>query len=142
MPSGFDPAYRPVYSQAGHTGLVDRTSGLYRPFRDRERPLACARGYNPVRQDGDFAISAPVTISVLQATSRTRLRRERWVRITREASCPAIALIMTTREKNAQRDDRSRPAKERTERMSAALEPVRLEEAFDFPAGGVRNRRG
>jgi len=28
-----------------------------------------ARGYNPVRQDGDFTISGPVTISVLQATS-------------------------------------------------------------------------
>jgi len=39
-------------------GLKMDSSGLYRPFRDRARPLAYARGYNPVRQDGDFAISA------------------------------------------------------------------------------------
>jgi len=71
---GFHFATRPdQFGEVSHlrryNHIAAMTSGLYRPFRDRERPPAYAGGYNPVRQDGDLAISAQLTISVLQATS-------------------------------------------------------------------------
>jgi len=99
---------------------------------------------------------------IVDRTNRTRLHRERWLRIAREASCPAIAVVMTTpeplcRERNGRRDDRSRLTAERMDRMFAALELVRLDEGFDsifkvadgddvsletVLAAGVTNRRG
>ncbi len=73
---------------------------------------------------------------IVDRTNRTRLHRERWLRIACEASCPAIAVVMTTpearcRERNARRDDRSRLSAERMDRMFAALEPVLLDEGFE-----------
>jgi protein phosphatase len=129
-PSGFDHAYRPVYGEA-------------------EEAVARA------------GLRAGHTV-IADRTNRTRLHRERWLRIAHEASCPAIAVVMTTperlcRERNAQRDDRSRLSVERMDRMFAALEPVRTDEGFDsiFEVAdgddvslatvlgrGVRNRRG
>jgi protein phosphatase len=103
-PSGFDHAYRPVYGEAED---------------------AVARA----------GLQAGHTV-IVDRTNRTRVHRERWLRIAREASSPAIAVVMTTpepvcRERNAERDDRSRLSAERMERMLAAFEAVRLDEGFD-----------
>jgi 5,6-dimethylbenzimidazole synthase len=72
---------------------------------------------------------------VVDRTNRTRAHRERWIRIAREESCPAIAVVMSTsealcRERNAQRDDATRLSESRMERMLSALEPVRSDEGF------------
>ena len=102
-PDGFDHVYRPVY---------------------REAEDAVARA----------ALQAGHTV-IVDRTNRTRAHRERWLQIAREASCPAVAVVMTTpealcRERNAQRDGRSRLGEERMERMLAALEPVGPGEGF------------
>jgi protein phosphatase len=73
---------------------------------------------------------------IVDRTNRTRLHRGRWLRIAREASCFAVAVVMTApewlcRERNAKRDDRSRLSAERMDRMFAAFEPVGLDEGFD-----------
>jgi predicted kinase len=104
-PLGFDHAYRPVY-------------------REVENSVARA------------ALRAGHTV-IVDRTNRTRAHRERWVQIAREERCPAIAVVMTApealcRERNAQRDETRQLTEERMERMFAALEPVRLDERFDF----------
>ncbi len=58
------------------------------------------------------ALQAGHTV-IVDRTNRTRAHRERWLQIAREASCPAVAVVMTTpeaicRERNAKRDG-SRP---------------------------------
>jgi predicted kinase len=80
------------------------------------------------------ALQAGHTV-IVDRTNRTRAHRERWLQIAREASCPAVAVVMTTpealcRERNAQRDGSSRLSEERMERMLIALEPVRPDESF------------
>ena len=72
---------------------------------------------------------------IVDRTNRTRAHRERWLRIATEASCPAIAVVMTTpealcRRRNAEREDSRRLTEERMDRMFAALEPVRNDEGF------------
>jgi predicted kinase len=104
-PLGFDHAYRPVY-------------------RDAEDAVARA------------ALQAGHTV-IVDRTNRTRAHRERWLRIAREECCPAIAVVMTApealcRERNAKRDESRRLSEERMGRMFDALEPVRLDERFDF----------
>jgi predicted kinase len=80
------------------------------------------------------ALQAGHTV-IVDRTNRTRAHRERWLQIAREASCPAVAVVMTTpealcRERNAKRDGSSRLSEERMERMLDALEPVRPDESF------------
>src|SRR5580704_7427132 len=109
-------------------GLIDAiTPGgfdhVYRPvYREAEDAVARA------------ALQAGHTV-IVDRTNRTRAHRERWLQIAREASCPAVAVVMTTPEalcleRNAQRDGSSRLSEERMERMLAALEPVRPDEGF------------
>jgi predicted kinase len=98
---------------------------VYRPvYREAEEAVARA------------ALQAGHTV-IVDRTNRTRAHRERWLRMAREAGCPAIAVVMTTpetlcRERNAHRVDRSRLSEERMERMLAALEVVRPDEGFAF----------
>jgi 5,6-dimethylbenzimidazole synthase len=72
---------------------------------------------------------------IVDRTNRTRAHRQRWLNIAREASCPAIAIIMTTpdalcRERNAARQGARRVSEERMDRMLAARESVGLDEGF------------
>jgi predicted kinase len=120
-------------SQDGLIGAI--TPGgfdhLYRPvYREAEDAVARA------------ALQAGHTV-IVDRTNRTRAHRERWLRLAREHSCPAIAVVMTTpeaicRERNARRDESCRLSEERMERMLAALEPVRLDEGFDSIFEGDR----
>jgi predicted kinase len=109
-------------------GLIDAITPdgfdhVYRPvYRAAENALARA------------ALQAGHTV-IVDRTNRTRAHRERWLQIAREASCPAVAVVMTTsvslcRERNAKRDASSRLSEDRMERMFAALEPVHLDEGF------------
>jgi 5,6-dimethylbenzimidazole synthase len=72
---------------------------------------------------------------IVDRTNRTRAHRERWLQISRELSCPAIAVVMSTpedvcRQRNDQREGASRLSAQRMERMIAALEPVLPDEGF------------
>ena len=80
------------------------------------------------------ALQAGHTV-IVDRTNRTRAHRERWLRTAREASCAAVAVVMTTpaelcRERNAKRDGSRRVSEERMERMLSALEPVLPGEGF------------
>jgi 5,6-dimethylbenzimidazole synthase len=80
------------------------------------------------------ALEAGHTV-IVDRTNRTRAHRERWLRIAREQSCPAIAVVMSTpedlcRERNAKRGGDSRLNEQRMDRMLAALEPVGPDEGF------------
>jgi protein phosphatase len=107
---------------------------------DAITPRGFDHAYRPVYGEAEDAVAraglrAGHTV-IIDRTNRTRLHRERWLRIAREASCPAIAVVMLTpewlcRERNAQRDDPSRLSAERMDRMFAALEPVGLDEGFE-----------
>ena len=72
---------------------------------------------------------------IVDRTNRTRAHRVRWLEIAREASCPAIAVVMTASaelcwERNGKRPPRRRLSEPRMERMFAALEPVQPGEGF------------
>jgi len=107
---------------------------------DTITPSGFDHEYRPVYREAEDAVAraglrAGHTV-IVDRTNRTRLHRERWLGIAREASCPAIAVVMTTpdsicRERNAKRDDRTRLSPERMERMLAVFEPVHLDEGFD-----------
>ncbi|MGA3190865.1 MAG: ATP-binding protein, partial [Bryobacteraceae bacterium] len=63
------------------------------------------------------ALQAGHTV-IVDRTNRTRAHRERWLEIAREASCPAVAVVMTTpealcRERNAKRRDNRRLSDDR-----------------------------
>jgi protein phosphatase len=109
-------------------GLIDAITPhgfdhIYRPiYRAAEEAVARA------------ALQAGYTV-IVDRTNRTRAHRERWLQIAREASCPAVALAMTTpeslcRQRNAKRGPSSRLSEERMERMLCALEPVQPGEGF------------
>jgi protein phosphatase len=109
-------------------GLIDAITPdgfehVYRPiYREAEDALARA------------ALQARHTV-IVDRTNRTRVHRERWLQIAREASYPAIAVVMTTtealcRKRNAKRAPGRRLSEERMERMLAAFEPVRSDEGF------------
>lgn len=72
---------------------------------------------------------------IVDRTNRTRVLRERWIRIAREADCPAVAVEMTAgaelcRMRNRARSGSSRVSDRRMERMLAVMEPVSGEEGF------------
>lgn len=72
---------------------------------------------------------------IVDRTNRTRVHRERWVRIAREEMCPAIALVFKTgndlcRVRNSQRAGARRLSEERMQRMLDAFEPVSAGEGF------------
>jgi protein phosphatase len=109
-------------------GLIDAITPdgfdhVYRPvYRAAEDALARA------------ALQAGHTV-IVDRTNRTGSHRERWLQIAREASCPAVAIAMTTpkslcRERNAKRDATNRLSDDRMDRMFAAFEPVQPDEGF------------
>jgi predicted kinase len=106
---------------------------------DAITPDGFGHAYRPVyRAAEDAAARAALQAShtvIVDRTNRTRVHRQRWLEIAREASCDAVAVVMTTpaplcRERNAQRQGSSRLSDERMERMLAALEPVLPDEGF------------
>jgi len=95
--------------------------------------------YRPVYREAEDAVARAALQGghtvIVDRTNRTRAHRERWLRIAREASCSAVAVMMTTpealcRERNAQREAGQRLSDERMDRMLAALEPVGADEGF------------
>jgi predicted kinase len=108
-------------------GLIDAITPhgfdhLYRPiYAQAEDAIARA------------ALQAGHTV-IVDRTNRTRAHRRRWLEIAREASCPAVAIVMLTpaaicRDRNSERQT-GRLSDERMERMFAALEPVQSDEGF------------
>jgi predicted kinase len=105
---------------------------------DAITPGGFEHAYRPVYREAEDAVArvalqAGHTVLV-DRTNRTRAHRERWLEIARAASCPAVAVVMTTpeavcRERNAKRGA-GRLSEERMERMLAALETVRPDEGF------------
>ena len=95
--------------------------------------------YRPIYQAAEdaaarVALRAGHTV-IVDRTNRTRAHRERWLRIAREAGCPAVAVEMTTspsicRERNSQRIGSRRVSNLRLERMLVAFEPVHPSEGF------------
>ena len=72
---------------------------------------------------------------IVDRTNRTRVHRERWIRIAHEASLPAVAIVMSTpenvcHERNRERTGPRRLTDERMRRMLAAFEPVKQDEGF------------
>lgn len=72
---------------------------------------------------------------IVDRTNRTRIHRERWLRIAREEGCQATALVLTTpehvcRERNGCRNSNDCVSEQRMTRMLAALEPVNADEGF------------
>jgi predicted kinase len=112
-------------SQDGLIGAItpDGFDHAYRPiYREAEDTVARA------------ALQAGHTV-IVDRTNRTRAHRERWLQIARQASCLAIAVVMTTpealcRERNAKRGAEQRLSEERMGRMFAALEPIQPDEGF------------
>ncbi len=105
---------------------------------DAITPGGFEHAYRPVYREAEDAVARAALQAghtvIVDRTNRTRAHRERWLQIAREASCPAVAVVMTTpkplcRERNARRDA-GRLSEERMERMLAALEPVRPDEGF------------
>ena len=96
---------------------------VYRPiYREAEDALARA------------ALRASHTV-IVDRTNRTRAHRERWLHLSREESCPAFAVVMTTpaelcRRRNGRRDGSRRVSDERMDRMLAAFESVSADEGF------------
>lgn len=95
--------------------------------------------YRPVYAAAEDAIARAALREghtvIVDRTNRTRAHRERWLRIAREAECPAAAVVMATlpevcRIRNRRRFGHRRVSEERMERMLAALEPVRADEGF------------
>jgi protein phosphatase len=79
--------------QISQDGLIDAITPdgfdhAWRPvYREAEDALART------------ALQAGHTV-IVDRTNRTRAHRERWLQIAREASCPAIAVVMSTSEEH------------------------------------------
>jgi protein phosphatase len=95
--------------------------------------------YRPVYREAEDVIARAALraghIVIVDRTNRTRAHRERWLRIARDAQCPAVAVVMSTppelcRERNNGRAGPRRLSGERMERMLAALEPIGSDEGF------------
>lgn len=95
--------------------------------------------YRPIYAAAEDALARAALQSghtvIVDRTNRTREHRQRWLRIAREADCPAVAVVMTAsaalcRSRNRERPLERRLSEERMERMLAALEPVQPAEGF------------
>jgi predicted kinase len=105
---------------------------------DAITPHGFEHAYRPVYRAAEDAVArAALAVGhtvIVDRTNRTRRHRERWLAIARTASCPAIAVVMSTpesicRERNARRVT-GRLSDERMDRMFAALQPVEAAEGF------------
>ena len=106
---------------------------------DAITPAAFDHIYRPVYREAEDAIARAALRAghtvIVDRTNRTRAHRERWLRIAREAPCPAVTIVMSTppelcRQRNDERAGQRRLSSERMERMLAALETVRNDEGF------------
>jgi predicted kinase len=106
---------------------------------DAITPFGFDHIYRPVYRDAEDAIARAALRDghtvIVDRTNRTRAHRERWLRIAREAQCPAVAVVMSTsaavcHERNAARSGPRRLSPERMERMIAAFEAVGDDEGF------------
>jgi len=106
---------------------------------DAITPDGFDRAYRRVYHEAERAVARAALDSgytvIVDRTNRTREHRRRWLEIAREASSPAIAVMMTTpealcRDRNEQRGA-NRLSDERMDRMLSALEPVQPDEGFD-----------
>jgi predicted kinase len=95
--------------------------------------------YRPIYHAAEDAVAQAALADrhtvIVDRTNRTRLHRERWLRIARAAETPAVAVEMTAgaklcRLRNLERDASRRLPEERMERMLAAHEPVEADEGF------------
>ena len=95
--------------------------------------------YRPIYAAAEEAIARTALQNgqtvVIDRTNRTEAHRRRWIRLAREAGCPAIAVEMNAphwlcRERNDARRDHRRVSPQRLERMFAAMEAVRPDEGF------------
>ncbi len=95
--------------------------------------------YCPVYHQAEDAVTRAALraghVVIVDRTNRTRAHRRRWLILAHEASCPAIAVVMSAgeqlcRERNARREGARRVSEERMARMFAALEPVAHDEGF------------
>src|SRR5271155_560947 len=95
----------------GHGAVHVSQDGLI----DAITPDGFNHAYRPVYGEAEDAVARAGLQAghavIVDRTNRTRLHRERWLRFARQASCPAIAVVMTTpeslcRERNSKRDDR------------------------------------
>jgi predicted kinase len=106
---------------------------------DAITPGGFDHAYRPVYREAEDAaaragLRAGQTV-IVDRTNRTRVHRERWIRIAREAGVPAVAVVMSTpenvcRERNAERGHSRRLTDERMQRMLASFEPVMQDEGF------------
>lgn len=99
-------------------------------FEHVYRPLYAA-AENAVARE---ALRAGHTV-IVDRTNRTPEHRQRWIRIARDANCPAVAVVMTAsaslcRSRNRARAPERRLSESRMERMIAAFEPVSPAEGF------------
>jgi predicted kinase len=95
--------------------------------------------YRPIYAAAEDAMARAALHSghtvIVDRTNRTREHRQRWLRIAREAGCPAVAVVMTAsaalcRSRNRERDSKRQLSEVRMERMLAALEAVQPAEGF------------
>jgi protein phosphatase len=106
---------------------------------DAITPGGFDHAYRPVYRAGEDAVARAglregQTV-IVDRTNRTRVHRERWIRIAHEASVPAVAIVMSTPEnvcrgRNRERTGPRRLTGERMRRMLAAFEPVKQDEGF------------
>lgn len=109
-------------------GLIDAITPdgfdhAYRPVYDAAENATAVAGL----RDGHTVI--------VDRTNRTRLHRERWLRIARDERVPVVAVEMTAppavcRARNRERSPRRRLSEERMSRMLAAHQAVEPDEGF------------
>jgi protein phosphatase len=96
-------------------------------------------GYRSVYHEAENAVARAALRAghtvIVDRTNRTRCHRQRWLKIARDESCPAIAVVLTTpdaicRERNSKREGSNRLSDQRMERMLAAREEAELGEGF------------
>src|ERR1700678_3896379 len=112
--------------RSGRGAVQDSQDGLI----DAITPAGFDHAWRPVYREAEDAVARAALRAghtvIVDRTNRTRAHRERWLQIAREASCPAIAVVMSTpeeicRERNARRDEASRLSESRLQRMFAAM---------------------
>jgi predicted kinase len=106
---------------------------------DAITPGGFDHAYRPVYREAEDAVARAglregQTV-IVDRTNRTRVHRERWIRIACEAGVPVVAVVMATpenvcHERNRERTGSRRLTDERMRRMLAVFEPVEHDEGF------------
>jgi len=108
-------------------------------FIDAITPHGFDHAFRPVYSAAEnatakAALAASYTV-IVDRTNRTRVLRERWIRVAHEARCPVVAVVMSAcaelcRVRNRARNGPRRVTEERMERMLASMEAVSVNEGF------------